>query len=97
MGRNYRLFSDTPNGAAASGQLYSYRLVETAKANDQKPYALLPCALERLPQASSVEAYEALLPWRCVPQVYRQRTAPSLTRWGLWSAYDLSGRQCRSG
>ena len=91
MGRNNRLFSDTPNGAVASGQLY--RLVETAKANDQKPY----CALERLPQASSVEAYEALLPWRCVPQVYRQRTAPSLTRWGLWSAYDLSGRQCRSG
>ena len=69
IGRKNWLFSDTPKGATASAQLYS--LVETAKANGQEPYAWLRHVLERLPQASSVEDYEALLPWNCVPQVHR--------------------------
>lgn len=66
IGRKNWLFSDTPKGATASAQLYS--LVETAKANGQEPYAWLRHALERLPQASSVEDYEALLPWNCKPR-----------------------------
>jgi hypothetical protein len=49
----------------ASAQLYS--LLETAKANCQEPYAWLRHALERLPTATSVEDYEALLPWSCSP------------------------------
>ncbi|MGV8916589.1 MAG: IS66 family transposase [Pseudomonas sp.] len=65
IGRKNWLFSDTPKGATASAQLYS--LVETAKANGQEPYAWLRHALERLPQATSVEDYEALLPWNCSP------------------------------
>ena len=65
IGRKNWLFSDTPKGATASAQLYS--LVETAKANGQEPYAWLRHALERLPVASSVEDYEALLPWNCSP------------------------------
>ncbi len=65
IGRKNWLFSDTPKGATASAQLYS--LVETAKANGQEPYAWLRHVLERLPQASSVEDYEALLPWNCKP------------------------------
>ncbi|WP_454910677.1 IS66 family transposase [Stutzerimonas chloritidismutans] len=65
IGRKNWLFSDTPKGATASAQLYS--VVETAKANGQEPYAWLRHALERLPQASSVEDYEALLPWNCSP------------------------------
>jgi len=65
IGRKNWLFSDTPRGAKASAQLYS--LVETAKANGQEPYAWLRHALERLPMASSVEDYEALLPWNCLP------------------------------
>ncbi|WP_122582770.1 IS66 family transposase, partial [Pseudomonas viridiflava] len=60
IGRKNWLFSDTPKGATASAQLYS--LVETAKANGQEPYAWLRHALERLPTATSVEDYEALLP-----------------------------------
>lgn len=68
IGRKNWLFSDTPNGATASARLYS--LVETAKANGQEPYAWLRHTLERLPQAVSVEDYEALLPWNCTPQVY---------------------------
>ena len=61
IGRKNWLFSDTPKGATASAQLYS--LVETAKANGQEPYAWLRYVLERLPQANSVEDYNALLPW----------------------------------
>jgi len=67
IGRKNWLFSDTPKGATASAQLYS--LVETAKANGQEPYAWLRHALECLPHASSVEDYEALLPWNCTPQI----------------------------
>lgn len=57
------LFSDTPKGAHASALIYS--LIETAKANGQEPYAWLRHVLERLPQATTVEALEALLPWNC--------------------------------
>ncbi len=63
IGRKAWLFSDTPKGAIASAQIYS--LVETAKVNGQEPYTWLRHVLERLPQASSVEDYEALLPWNC--------------------------------
>ncbi len=68
IGRKNWLFSDTPRGATASAQLYS--LAETAKANGQEPYAWLRHALEQLPHASSVEDYEALLPWKCTLQLY---------------------------
>lgn len=37
------------------------------KANGQEPYAWLRHVLERLPAATSVENYEALLPWNCSP------------------------------
>lgn len=56
------LFSETPKGATASAQIYS--LIETAKANGQEPYAWLRHMLDRLPVASSVEDYKALLPWQ---------------------------------
>ncbi|MDY7561390.1 IS66 family transposase [Pseudomonas sp. CCC3.2] len=69
IGRKNWLFSDTPKGATASAQLYS--LVETAKANGQEPYAWLRHALERLPQAQTVEDFEALLPWNCTPAISR--------------------------
>ncbi len=69
IGRKNWLFSDTPRGATASAQLYS--LVETAKANGQEPYAWLRHVLERLPQATAVEDYEALLPWNCTPALPR--------------------------
>ncbi|MDB5983712.1 MAG: transposase [Pseudomonas sp.] len=69
IGRKNWTFSDTPNGATASAQIYS--LVETAKANGQEPYTWLRHVLERLPQAASVEDYEALLPWNCSPEMPR--------------------------
>ncbi|WP_199266886.1 transposase domain-containing protein, partial [Pseudomonas viridiflava] len=52
----------------AIAQLYSP--VETAKANGQEPYAWLRHALERLPTATSVEDYEALLPRNCEPRLH---------------------------
>ena len=69
IGRKAWLFSDTPKGATASAQIYS--LVETAKANGQEPYTWLRHVLERLPHASSVEDYEALLSWNCSPEMPR--------------------------
>lgn len=69
IGRKAWLFSDTPKGATASAQIYS--LVETAKVNGQEPYTWLRHVLERLPHASSVAAYEALLPWNCSPEMPR--------------------------
>ncbi|MBD1602019.1 IS66 family transposase [Pseudomonas typographi] len=63
IGRKNWMFSDTPQGAHASAQIYS--LVETAKANGREPYAWLRHVLERLMAAQSVDDYEALLPWNC--------------------------------
>ncbi len=61
IGRKNWLFSGTPEGAEASALLYS--LIETAKANSLEPYAYLRYIFDRLPTASSLEDYEALLPW----------------------------------
>jgi transposase len=69
IGRKNWLFSDTPKGATASAQLYS--LVETAKANGQEPYAYLRHILERLPQVTGLQGYEALLPWNCTAELPR--------------------------
>ena len=61
VGRKNWLFSGTPEGAEASALLYS--LIETAKANKLEPYAYLRHIFDRLPTASSLADYEALLPW----------------------------------
>ena len=61
IGRKNWLFSGTPEGAEASALLYS--LIETAKANKLEPYAYLRYIFDKLPLATTLEAYEALLPW----------------------------------
>ncbi len=66
IGRRNWLFSGTPEGAEASALLYS--LIETAKVNNLEPYAYLRYIFEMLPMASSLEDYEALLPWNVTPQ-----------------------------
>jgi len=55
------LFSDTQAGARASALIYS--LIETAKANNVAPYLWLRHVLRALPTATTVEHFEALLPW----------------------------------
>ena len=61
IGRKNWLFSNTPKGANASANLYA--LIETAKANGLEPYAYLRHVFAELPKATTVEAFEALLPW----------------------------------
>ena len=61
IGRKNWLFSDTVAGANAGANLYS--LVETAKANQKEPYAYLKKVFTKLPQATTVEEIEALLPF----------------------------------
>jgi len=66
VGRKNWLFSGTPEGAEASALLYS--LIETARANKLEPYAYLRFIFDRLPTASSLSDYEALLPWNLSPE-----------------------------
>ena len=54
------LFCDSVAGARSSANHYS--LIETAKANGIEPYAYLKMIFTELPQASSLEEIEALLP-----------------------------------
>jgi hypothetical protein len=61
LGRKAWLFADTSRGACASATCYS--LVETAKANSLEPSAYLQYVLERIAEADTLEALEALLPW----------------------------------
>ena len=61
IGRKNWIFGGTPEGAAASALFYS--LIETAKANKLEPHAYLRFIFEKLPTASSLEDYDALLPW----------------------------------
>ena len=65
VGRKAWLFADTPDGAHASALIYS--LVETAKANGLEPYLWLRNVLRDLPAATTVDHYDALLPWNQKP------------------------------
>ena len=60
-GRRAWLFVQTQHGARASANLYS--LVSCARVNGLEPHAYLLHLFEELPQASTAEALEALLPW----------------------------------
>ena len=62
VGRRGWLFSDTVAGANASANLYS--LVQTCKANGIDSYRYLSALFIALPNATTVDDYEALLPWR---------------------------------
>ena len=66
VGRKSWLFSDTVAGANASANLYS--LVQTCKANGIDPYRYLSALFIALPNATTVDEYEALLPWRVALQ-----------------------------
>ncbi|MGF6980053.1 transposase [Paraburkholderia sp. JPY465] len=62
IGRRGWLFSDTVDGATASANLYS--LVETCKACRIDPYRYLHWLFRHIPLATSVDDYDALLPWK---------------------------------
>ena len=60
IGRKNWLFSDTVAGAKASANLYS--LIETVKAHNIEPYDYLKWLLERIPNASTADEVEKLMP-----------------------------------
>jgi transposase len=62
QGRRVWLFANNPLGARASANLFS--LVSTARANGLDPSVYLNYLFEQLPAADTVEALEALLPWK---------------------------------
>lgn len=62
LGRRAWLFSDTVGGAKASVNLYS--LIQTCVANHIDIYPYLVDLFKALPNAKTVEDYEALLPWK---------------------------------
>lgn len=68
--KNY-LFADTPSGATASARLFS--VLETARANGHNPYEYMTVLLVELPNATTVEEMEALLPWNITPAEIRRR------------------------
>jgi len=61
IGRKNWLFANSVKGAKASSILYS--IVETAKANNIEPWHYFNHIFKELPNASTVEEIEALLPW----------------------------------
>lgn len=61
IGRKNWLFSASQQGAASSANLYS--LIETAKANGLEPYAYLKRVFAELPNVTTLEQIEILLPW----------------------------------
>lgn len=67
LGRKAWLFSDTTAGATASANLYA--LVETARANGIEPHRYLAHLFAHLPTASTLEDFEALLPWNVKAQL----------------------------
>ncbi|MBF0602793.1 MAG: IS66 family transposase, partial [Nitrospirae bacterium] len=61
IGRKGWLFSNSVRGVKASANLYS--LIETAKASGLEPYAYLRKVFSEIPNAVTVDDFEALLPW----------------------------------
>lgn len=72
VGRKNWLFAGHPNGAKASGTLFT--LIETAKACGLEPYWYLRFLFERLPLARSEEDFSALLP----QNISREKLARSM-------------------
>jgi hypothetical protein len=87
------LFADTPVGAHASAVIYS--LIETARANELEPCTWLCRVMRELPAAQSVEAIEALLPWK----LHRQNLASEMTpeQSGVGGSFTLGRLKIRSG
>ncbi len=63
IGRKNWMFAKSQAGAKASANLYS--VVETAKANGINPYEYLRVVFERLPNMTTKDNLDDLLPWNC--------------------------------
>ncbi len=75
IGRKNFLFSKSPKGATASGICYS--IIETAKANNLKPFQYLTYLFEKLPNIDleNQDELDALLPWaESIPDEFINKT-----------------------
>jgi len=63
IGRKNWMFAKSPKGATSSGVCYS--IIETAKANNLKPFQYLTYLFEELPNIDiqNTDELDALLPW----------------------------------
>jgi transposase len=76
VGRKAWLFCDTQGGARASANLYS--LVSSAQANGMEPLEYLTHLYTQLPAATTVEQFEALLPWNVKEALKQSVAQPSI-------------------
>ena len=75
LARKNFLFAKSPKGATASGIAFS--IIETAKANDLKPFYYLNYLFEKLPNIDldDYDALDACLPWsESLPEEIRRKT-----------------------
>jgi transposase len=78
VGRRSWLFMDTQTGARASANLYS--LVGTCRANGVEPHAYFDYLYTHLPEATTLEQLEALLPWNLKALLKRSLKAVTVPR-----------------
>ena len=71
IARKNFMFADTEAGAEASGRVFS--MIETARANGHNPQKYLSVLLAELPNFTTVEQIDALLPWMITPDEIAQR------------------------
>jgi transposase len=78
VARKNFMFADTPAGATASALIFS--ILESAKANQHNPLHYMTAVLAGIPNATSLEDIEALLPWNLTPQqaavLYHDQPSP---------------------
>lgn len=77
VGRRSWMFCDTQGGARASANLYS--LVLSARANGIEPLEYLTHIYTQIPAATTVEQYEALLPWNVKESLKKSSATPLIT------------------
>ena len=73
IARKNFMFADTEAGAEASGRVFS--MIETARANGHNPQKYLSVLLAELPNITTVEQFDALLPWVITPEEIARRYA----------------------
>ena len=75
LGRKNWLFSQSVNGAEASAALYS--VIETARANNLNTYAYLKHLFTVIPQLTSDDDLDQLMPWRVDAELLNQYLLPA--------------------
>lgn len=73
IARKNFMFADTEAGAEASARVFS--MIETARANGHNPQKYLSVLLAELPNVTTVDQIDELLPWAITPEEIAERYA----------------------